>query len=254
MSNKRNVPMMWFDNEATIELRIKVQKPWEREEFWAWYTIRRVSIYISRFISTKTNITPNALTLMGCFSAILASISFLVGTAPFIYIGFVLCQFGYLFDCIDGEVARQTGVSSRLGEWIDNGLRYLFLLIDISLMFSISYSFSHAVGFVVLYTSILSALISILTVEGVEAIAGENAAIDLSNSRKRNRTLDGVIFLFATSPGLYLGVFILTIFNSFYNVKLAIFTWVLFHFILYFIKSLYKLRLAYVRVAKYNKH
>ena len=137
MNTYKQIPKTWFDNQDILELRKKVQKSWDKEEFWAWYVLRRFSIYVSKLIAEKTRISPNSLTLLGIAFGVLTSICFLTGTKNTILLGIFLYQITYLLDCIDGEVARITNKMDNIGIWLDLGLRYTLYLSFISIIFSI---------------------------------------------------------------------------------------------------------------------
>ena len=65
----------------------------------------------------KLGLTPNALTLIGFFIAILAAIA--AGAQAWLLAG-ILVVGGGVFDLFDGALARATGKSSRLGAFMDS--------------------------------------------------------------------------------------------------------------------------------------
>src|SRR3954452_3776816 len=65
----------------------------------------------------KVGLTPNALTLIGFFIAILAAIA--AGAQAWLLAG-ILVVGGGVFDLFDGALARATGKSSRLGAFMDS--------------------------------------------------------------------------------------------------------------------------------------
>jgi len=87
-------------------------------------------------ILVKTRITPNQITL---FSFILGLVScgfFAFTSYPTIVIGAVLVYLSYIFEIVDGNIARKKGISSRLGEWYDkvaDHILYTLLFISIPL-------------------------------------------------------------------------------------------------------------------------
>ena len=65
----------------------------------------------------KVGLTPNALTLIGFFIAILAAIA--AGAQAWVLAG-ILVVGGGVFDLFDGALARATGKSNRLGAFMDS--------------------------------------------------------------------------------------------------------------------------------------
>jgi|GEM_PF-4814590 len=76
---------------------------------------RPISITLSSFL-VHTPLTPNMLTVMTFFIAIISA--YMMALGNFI-IGAILMQFASIFDGCDGEVARLKYKSSTLGAWLD---------------------------------------------------------------------------------------------------------------------------------------
>ena len=64
-------------------------------------------------------LTPNQVTLFGCWAGLMASWCFLQGTPRAWLFGAAWFQLAYLLDNCDGEIARITGKSSGFGSWLD---------------------------------------------------------------------------------------------------------------------------------------
>ncbi|MCH7619694.1 MAG: CDP-alcohol phosphatidyltransferase family protein [Candidatus Marinimicrobia bacterium] len=91
----------------------------ETETVWyAKYFIRHLSIRVTRMI-LPLGISANQATLIGIIIGILACI--LIGTGSIVYsiLGVGLLQLSYIFDCVDGEIARYKKQSSVNGIFID---------------------------------------------------------------------------------------------------------------------------------------
>ncbi|WP_172295315.1 CDP-alcohol phosphatidyltransferase family protein [Pseudoruegeria sp. HB172150] len=65
----------------------------------------------------RAGLTPNQVTALGLALIILASLAYLWHRSPWIY-GLTLA-FAFVFDALDGAVARQTGLSSKVGGYFD---------------------------------------------------------------------------------------------------------------------------------------
>ena len=68
---------------------------------------------------SRTSVRPNHLTALRLASALGSAISFAAGTRGWIVAGSVLFAVSFLLDRMDGELARATGRTSRLGHVID---------------------------------------------------------------------------------------------------------------------------------------
>ena len=71
------------------------------------------------FIADIKWITPNCVTTASLFLCIFACGFIANGTPRFLMIGAVLLQFVFIFDCLDGQLARYRGQSSNFGAWYD---------------------------------------------------------------------------------------------------------------------------------------
>ena len=67
----------------------------------------------------KTRMTPNHITTLRLASGIAAALAFAAGDAGWSTAGGVIFVVSMLLDRADGELARQTGQSSRAGYWYD---------------------------------------------------------------------------------------------------------------------------------------
>jgi phosphatidylglycerophosphate synthase len=86
-----------------------------------FFTTFFVSTY-SRFIArwaARRGLTPNQVTLISIFLGLLAAGSFATGTRVGAVAGGVLIYFAFVFDCVDGQVARYARKFGVLGAWLD---------------------------------------------------------------------------------------------------------------------------------------
>lgn len=105
-----NVPSV---KELKKLCRKKVEIVW-----YAKYVVRPFSIYITKIL-LYTPITANQVSLIGMIFGICGAFAIGYGTVQSGIIGVMLLQFGYLLDCIDGEIARYYKQSSVNGIFID---------------------------------------------------------------------------------------------------------------------------------------
>ena len=111
-----------MDKKFTVE-DIKRTKPATKTESWIgkflfnWFTLR-----FAVFIANYTKLTPRMLSIIGFSSALIAAYFFLKG---YVIIGAILFFIRYLFDQIDGDVARLKKDPSRWGVYLDNWTGHL---------------------------------------------------------------------------------------------------------------------------------
>ncbi|WP_306534117.1 CDP-alcohol phosphatidyltransferase family protein [Geobacter sp.] len=82
---------------------------------FAFIQIRRFSIYLT-WVLLQFPLSPNAITLMGILTGIVASVLF--GLNQWIA-GLIVLQFTMLFDFCDGEVSRYRNKQSKEGSYLD---------------------------------------------------------------------------------------------------------------------------------------
>ena len=98
-----------------------------KSHLWAYLVLRPMSFYITPLF-INLGFSANAVTVLGLITLICGLTFILLGADPpfnFI-IGATLINIVYLFDCIDGNIARYRGYSSRFGALFDSivGLTY----------------------------------------------------------------------------------------------------------------------------------
>ena len=251
MVSHMSIPRAFWDSSNVIEARKKVQKSWEKENFWAWYTLRRVSIYISLFLANKTEVTPNAITVLGSMFGVLAGVVFLVGEPWAMVSGVLLYQLAFLCDCIDGEVARLKNSTSKEGAWLDLGLRYSLFFAFIMAVTRILGKLSMRMGLVVNAIMIINLLLSILTETGADSKLDISLANDVSNVKKKSKLLDGLICIFATEPGFYLGILVLFLLECEVTWSLA-YIWTFWHLLIFCAKSIFRTMMIVLRFRRHS--
>jgi len=64
-------------------------------------------------------VTPNQVTLLSILTKLVASALYATAWWPALVLGAVLVQLSFVFDCLDGQLARHRGQTSGFGEWLD---------------------------------------------------------------------------------------------------------------------------------------
>jgi phosphatidylglycerophosphate synthase len=88
--------------------------------------MNRISMPFIFIIANYTRITPNQITLIGFLFGLYAALLFY--NENYI-LGVILFEISYLFDCIDGRLARLTNNTSKIGDMYDHFLGQLLILI-----------------------------------------------------------------------------------------------------------------------------
>ena len=79
---------------------------------------RKFSIYFTKLL-LYTKITANQVTLLCIIIGVLGALVIAVGSPLMIFVGALLLELFYIFDHVDGEVARYRGTSSTTGVYLD---------------------------------------------------------------------------------------------------------------------------------------
>jgi hypothetical protein len=87
-----------------------------------WYSrtiIRKFSPFITKFLVTKTNVSANQITILQLISSLIGMALLCFSNVYFALVGVLFLHVGYVFDCIDGEVARYRKSQSINGMFLD---------------------------------------------------------------------------------------------------------------------------------------
>ena len=86
----------------------------QRSTYGFLVTDRIARPFVFRLSNTK--VTPNELTIASLFFSLLSAALFAFGH---LIAGAIVFHIGFLFDCLDGKLARWTGRTSEFGGWLD---------------------------------------------------------------------------------------------------------------------------------------
>ena len=87
--------------------------------FFTTFFVSTYSKYIARW-AARRGLTPNQVTLFSIFIGVLAAACFAYAERWSMVLGGVLTYFAFVFDCVDGQLARYTRQFSKLGAWLDS--------------------------------------------------------------------------------------------------------------------------------------
>ncbi|WP_336204665.1 CDP-alcohol phosphatidyltransferase family protein [Nonomuraea sp. LPB2021202275-12-8] len=86
--------------------------------FFTTYFVSTYSRFIARW-AARRGLTPNQVTLISIALGVAAAACFATGDRPWMVAGGVLIYFAFVFDCVDGQVARYARKFGVLGAWLD---------------------------------------------------------------------------------------------------------------------------------------
>ena len=143
-----------MNNEFTASL-----KSIETENTLDLYFYRRIGYQIARVLK-HTRITPNMVTVFSIFVGAGTGFMFYFDNLIYNLIGILLLVFANILDCVDGQLARMTGIYSKIGRVLD-GLAgdIWFSLIYICLALRLTHEYGTAWFFIPAILSGLSHMI-----------------------------------------------------------------------------------------------
>ncbi|MET8154979.1 CDP-alcohol phosphatidyltransferase family protein [Sphaerisporangium sp. NPDC005289] len=86
--------------------------------FFTTYFVSTYSRFIARW-AARRGLTPNQVTLISIALGVLSAVAFATGTRAGAVTGGLLIYFAFVFDCVDGQVARYARKFGVLGAWLD---------------------------------------------------------------------------------------------------------------------------------------
>ncbi len=101
----------------------KFIKLWEtknkNDEWWSSFVTSPLAICLNWFVVDVRWITPNLLTAISFIAALLASALILTETRQAFICAALLINGSLVLDCMDGQMAKYRGISSRFGSYFD---------------------------------------------------------------------------------------------------------------------------------------
>ncbi|MBL4574781.1 MAG: CDP-alcohol phosphatidyltransferase family protein [Opitutaceae bacterium] len=101
----------------------KLERLWETknkdDEWWSSFFTSPLAIFANWFVVEVKWLTPNLVTVLSLLVALIASVLIVVGGQINFIIAAVLINVSHILDCMDGQMAKYRGSSSRLGNYFD---------------------------------------------------------------------------------------------------------------------------------------
>ena len=109
-----------------LERKQKLRETFKpREEWWSRVFATPIAHGILHFVADWKVVTPNRLTMLSFLLTGLTSLLILSGMNTSLFTAAALLQLAYVFDCMDGQLARYRKASSRLGSFLDKWSDYV---------------------------------------------------------------------------------------------------------------------------------
>ncbi len=101
----------------------KFQWLWEtknkNDEWWSSFVTSPLAVLINYVVVDFKWLTPNLITLLSLITALVASALIVLGGEVNFYAAAALINVSHILDCMDGQMAKYRGVSSRFGNFFD---------------------------------------------------------------------------------------------------------------------------------------
>jgi len=101
----------------------KFHRLWEtknkNDEWWSSFVTAPLAILVNLVVVDFKWLSPNLITLVSFVTAIVATAFIVLGGATNYLIAAILIHVSHIMDCMDGQMARYRGVSSRSGSYFD---------------------------------------------------------------------------------------------------------------------------------------
>lgn len=96
-----------------------------REEWWSRVFATPIAYGLLHLVADWKVLTPNRLTVLSFILTLLTGVLILSGVGTALLAAAILLQVAYIFDCMDGQLARYREVSSAFGSFLDKWSDYV---------------------------------------------------------------------------------------------------------------------------------
>jgi hypothetical protein len=105
--------------ESVNEDRVRLEAAVKSDDgFFTTYAVSSYSAHVAK-VCARLRLTPNMVTSISMAIAVVSAVWFSAGTRTGQILGAILLYLAFLFDCVDGQLARYTRQFSTLGAWLD---------------------------------------------------------------------------------------------------------------------------------------
>ena len=127
----------------------KFQRLWKtknkNDEWWSSFVTSPIAILINMVVVDWAWLTPNKVTLFSLITGLTASGCIVIGGhTPFVMAAFLI-NISHILDCMDGQMAKYRGVSSRFGNYFDKVSDQILIFFWFSAVAYAGYQENHEV-------------------------------------------------------------------------------------------------------------
>ena len=101
----------------------RLQKLWatknKDDEWWSSFVTSPLAVGLNWIVVDYKWLSPNLITLFSLITALMASALIVIGGSGNFIAAALLINFSHILDCMDGQMAKYRGVSSRFGNFFD---------------------------------------------------------------------------------------------------------------------------------------
>jgi phosphatidylglycerophosphate synthase len=91
----------------------------KRDYWWTVLAVDPIALPLVRLLTRKRLLTPDQVSLISLLIGVLVGPAFATATRAGLIVGALLFYLSFMLDCVDGKLARATGVSSSRGELLE---------------------------------------------------------------------------------------------------------------------------------------
>lgn len=236
------LPTTFLDNETILSYRKQSQSLSYKEDLWSWYVLRRISIYIT-LLFCKLRLKPNTVSWMSVFFILLSGLSLVMATPMSIVFAALFYNIGYLFDCVDGELARITKQTSSKGYYIDIIIQAAALPVFLSMVLTVlrksgllNVTTLEVTLVYVTFVAIIMALLVPIAYQLTNLTMSQSTTQDPVNSIRDGSFFFDVVAVLLGLPGFFVAIVIIAIIEQVTNIDLMLY-YVLFFLAMLVIKT-----------------
>ena len=91
----------------------------KRDYWWTVLAVDPLAVPLTRLLAARRWLTPDGVTLVALLLGLPVGLAYASGTRAGLVVGAVLFYLSFVFDCVDGKLARMLGSSSPRGKALD---------------------------------------------------------------------------------------------------------------------------------------
>ncbi|TWW13656.1 hypothetical protein LABALGNA3A7_05790 [Dellaglioa algida] len=117
---------MNYSLKQIINSRSEQKKNIDKLDIWVFIVVRPISNLLTWFF-LKMKITANTATGLSTIIGAMGTVLLIIPNKKYTLLGLIFINMWIFFDCVDGNIARTTKMSSKTGEFFDGISGYTFL-------------------------------------------------------------------------------------------------------------------------------